>query len=229
MKFYQRKSVLAILLILFVGVLFSNSEWVGRLLYPIKYEQDIRISAANFQLDPFLIAAIIRVESNYKTELRSKKGAIGLMQIMPDTADWIIEQGQFSGSIRDQLEIPAVNIEVGTWYIDSLLKQFGKHIELKTEEDRIAVIAAAYNAGPGNVNHWLDMRQWDGSVTTLGQIPFGETRHYIQRILYYYKKYNSFYSEVWGRSAKANIKVLDKPAITRLPNTYELHSIPLQS
>ncbi|MEB3100507.1 lytic transglycosylase domain-containing protein [Ferviditalea candida] len=212
MKFFQRKSVLAVLLILFVGVLFSNSDWVGRVLYPIKYEQDIRISAANFQLDPFLIAAIIRVESNYKTDLRSKKGAIGLMQIMPQTADWIIEQGQFSDMIRDQLEIPAINIEVGTWYIDSLLKQFDKHIKLKTEEDRIAVIAAAYNAGPGNVANWLDTRQWDGRLATVGQIPFGETRHYIQRILYYYKKYSSFYSEVWGISAEAKIKVSGKPA-----------------
>ncbi len=64
-------------------------------MYPIHYEDDIRRNAFQYELDPFLIAAIIRVESNYKPDTESNKGAYGLMQLMPDTSNWIIEKAPF--------------------------------------------------------------------------------------------------------------------------------------
>ena len=91
MRFLRKKRVFALLLVCFVLILFMNSTFIGRKLYPIYFEQEIRQSAAKHNIDPFLIAAIIRVETNYKYHLESSKGALGLMQLMPDTAEWIVE------------------------------------------------------------------------------------------------------------------------------------------
>lgn len=185
MRWLVRKRVLLLLLIGLIGVLFLNSNWLARMMYPIQFEEDISASASNYGVDPHLIAAIIRTETNYSTGQVSKKGALGLMQIMPDTADWIIKQADFSNVTRDMLQNrPDVSIEVGAWYLQSLHKQFN--------QNSIAVIAA-YNAGPGNVRKWLDSGRWDGRLDTADQIPYGETRHYVQRVIYYYNKYKDLY------------------------------------
>ncbi|HEX7057217.1 MAG TPA: lytic transglycosylase domain-containing protein [Bacilli bacterium] len=193
----RKKRVILPLVLVFIGLLFFDTDLVGKLLYPVKYEQDILLSSAHYNVDPYLVAAIIRVETNFATNKTSKKGAIGLMQLMPDTADWIIEQGQFSDLTKQRLQRPDVNIEVGTWYLDSLGKQFAAQFATsdpeKVKVDKIALISAAYNAGPRRVGDWLEQNAWDGSADTIGQIPIGETRHYIQRILYYYKKYKQYY------------------------------------
>ncbi|TCN00986.1 soluble lytic murein transglycosylase [Paenibacillus sp. BK033] len=185
MRWLVRKRVLLILLIGFIGVLFLNSNWLARMMYPIEYKEDIRASASNYGVDPHLIAAIIRTETNYSTGQVSKKGALGLMQIMPDTADWIVKQADFNNVTREMLQNrPDVSIEVGAWYLQSLHKQF--------KQNTVAVIAA-YNAGPGNVKKWLDSGKWDGKLETTDQIPYGETRHYVQRVIYYYNKYKDLY------------------------------------
>ncbi|MBD2863833.1 MULTISPECIES: lytic transglycosylase domain-containing protein [Paenibacillus] len=184
MKVLRKKRVFAILFILFLVLLFYNSDWLGKLLYPIRYEKDITISAQNYEVDPFLIAAIIRVETNYNPEKISKKGAIGLMQLMPDTAEWIVKKAGYAEETSKLLHRADVNIEVGAWYLNSLYNQFGSN--------KIATLAA-YNAGPGNARKWLDNGTWDGTLKNVDQIPFGETRHYIQRVLYYYDKYVDLY------------------------------------
>lgn len=185
MRWLIRKRVLLILLIGLIGVLFLNSNWLARMMYPIEFKEDIRASASNYGVDPHLIAAIIRTETNYSTGQVSKKGALGLMQIMPDTADWIFQKADFKNVTEDMLQNrPDVSIEVGAWYLQSLHKQF--------DQNTVAVIAA-YNAGPGNVRKWLDSGKWDGKLETADQIPYGETRHYVQRVIYYYNKYKDLY------------------------------------
>ncbi|MNE39724.1 Soluble lytic murein transglycosylase precursor [compost metagenome] len=156
-------------------------------MYPVYYKADIKASASNYGLEPQLVAAIIRSESNYQTGRESRKGALGLMQIMPDTAAWVVQKAGFREVTEDMLLHRAdVSIEVGTWYLHSLHKQF--------DHNSIAVIAA-YNAGPGNVRKWMDSGVWDGTQDTISQIPFGETRHYIQRVIYYYNKYKDLYPD----------------------------------
>ncbi|CAM3372711.1 lytic transglycosylase domain-containing protein [Paenibacillus lupini] len=185
MRWLIRKRVLLLLLIGLIGVLFLNSNWLARMMYPIEFKEDIRASASNYGVDPHLIAAIIRTETNYSTGQVSKKGALGLMQIMPDTADWIFQKADFKNVTEDMLQNrPDVSIEVGAWYLQSLHKQF--------DQNTVAVIAA-YNAGPGNVRKWLDSGKWDGKLDTADQIPYGETRHYVQRVIYYYNKYKDLY------------------------------------
>lgn len=196
--FLRKKRVFALLLAGFLLILFYNSHWMGRWMYPVKYEREIRAEAATHGVDPFLVAAVIRVESNFSSDKVSGKGAVGLMQIMPDTAKWIAEQPYFADRTFGDLTDPELNIEAGVWYLASLQKQFGSKLkEAASETDRIALIAAAYNAGPGNVSGWLGSGRWDGRYETVGAIPFGETRHYVERIVYYHKKYQRYYKEIW--------------------------------
>ncbi|KEQ25667.1 lytic transglycosylase domain-containing protein [Paenibacillus tyrfis] len=192
MSFWRKKRVFALLLLTFVIFLFLSSTYVGRMLYPIHYEQEIRQNAAKYDLDPFLVAAVIRVESNYLTETESKKGAYGMMQLMPDTANWIIDKARFNEEFRNRLNDPAVSIELGSWYLNWLNKQFNGN--------RIAVLAG-YNAGHGKVSRWLQENEWDGTLQNADRIPYGETRHYIQRVMYYYNKYVKLYGEEWGERA----------------------------
>ncbi|MRN52951.1 lytic transglycosylase domain-containing protein [Paenibacillus monticola] len=186
MKWLRKKRVLLLLFVGFTAVLFLSTNWMSW-FYPIYYKEEIRKHSITYEMDPFLVAAIIRVETNYKTGRESKKGALGLMQLMPDTAKWALEMAKLPDVSLVQLkEKPSENIELGTWYLSNLSRQF--------EGNRTAVIAA-YNAGPGNVKHWLEAGSWDGTEATVKDIPIGETRHYVQRVLYYYDQYTEIYSE----------------------------------
>lgn len=183
----RKKRVLFILFIGMLLLLFIKSDWLGRWIYPMEYIEDIRASAANYDVDPYLIAAIIRAESNFQTGRESHKGALGIMQIMPDTADWIAEKAKFKHvTLEDVRNRADVSIQMGTWYIQSLEKQF---------DYRRPVIIAAYNAGPGNVTRWLSEQIWDGELDNLNDIPFGETRRYVQKVMFYYEKYKELYPD----------------------------------
>ncbi|WP_282943588.1 lytic transglycosylase domain-containing protein [Paenibacillus sp. RC67] len=193
MSFWRKKRVFALLLMTFVILMFLSSDVVGKWLYPIRYQEEIRQHAANYKVDPLLVAAIIRVESNYKSNISSKKGAYGLMQLMPDTSEWIVDAGRFSPSFKDDLDNPTVSIELGTWYLGWLHKEFNGNT--------IAAVAG-YNAGQGKVNRWIQNKEWDGTLKNSDSIPYGETRHYIQRVLYYYNKYHKLYAKEWGVTAQ---------------------------
>lgn len=186
MKWLRKKRVLLLLFVGFTGILFLSTNWMSW-FYPIYYKAEIREHSITYDMDPFLVAAIIRVETNYKTGRESKKGALGLMQLMPDTAKWALEKAKLPDVSLQQLKRePSANIELGTWYLSSLSRQF--------DGNRTAVIAA-YNAGPGKVKSWLEKGNWDGTAASVKDIPFGETRHYVQRVIYYYDQYTEIYSE----------------------------------
>lgn len=156
-------------------------------MYPIEYQEEVGISSQAFEVDPYLVMAIIRVESNFQPEVSSHKGAYGLMQLMPETAKWMVDDGHFEPQFLKRLEEPAVNIHMGSWYISQLLNQF--------DGNPVAAIAA-YNAGPGRVAGWMQEEKWDGQAEHIEQIPFGETRHYVQRVLFYYDKYKDVHPEM---------------------------------
>ncbi len=185
MRIKVKKRFYLILLLVLCAVLFVRSDLLAPILYPIHYKDDIRTSAANYKLEPQLVAAVIRAESNFKTGRESRKGALGLMQLMPDTANWVVEKAGFEPITTDALRDRAdVSIELGSWYLNTLMNQF--------EHNPIAAIAA-YNAGPGNVNKWLKAGTWDGTLENVKKIPFGETRRYVQKVNYYYNKYKKLY------------------------------------
>lgn len=183
----KRNRKMFILLGILLGVfLLINTPLVWKWMYPIKYQEEVIKASDRFKVNPHLVLAIIRAESDFSTDKVSKKGAIGLMQVMPDTAEWVVIQGNLQPITKEQLFEAQTNIEIGTWYLAFLLQMFGG--------DQIKAIAA-YNAGPGKVNEWIKQDLWDGTVQTVEDIPYGETRKYVQRVVYFQERYQQVYDE----------------------------------
>jgi soluble lytic murein transglycosylase len=137
--------------------------WWDRLWYPLRYEQIVRGHARNYDLDPALLAAVIYQESKFKANARSSSGAIGLMQLLPDTAKGIaLHTGGTAFRVED-LYNPEINVRYGAWYLRHLLEKYG--------DERTAL--AAYNAGQDNVDRWR---------RSGGRIQFAETRAYVSRV-----------------------------------------------
>ena len=156
-----------------------------RLFYPFPYAGIVENAAAAYELDPLLLAAIMRTESRYNPEAVSPRGARGLMQIMPDTATWAAENIPLPDFGLDELGDPTVNVTIAAWYFRFLLDHF---------HGRVAVSLAAYNAGPGTVQGWLETGVWSGALREVEAIPYGETREYVRRVVQAYRLYRRLYS-----------------------------------
>ena len=172
-----------LVLLLFALLVLSFPRWVT-LFYPLPHKEFVIKYAEQFKIDPYLVFAIIKAESRFRAEARSPKGARGLMQIMPETARWIAQQMNRPHFREEHLDDPQVNIEMGCWYVASLVKEFG---------GRLPPAVAAYNAGRGNVRKWLIEGVWDGSEETADDIPFVETRRYVKAVLTDYEIYRTIY------------------------------------
>lgn len=155
----------------------------ARVVYPLPYRDLIITEAEKNELDPLLVAAVIRVESRFNPAARSRRGAVGLMQIMPPTGAWIAEKMGRRPPGISELEDPAVNVPLGTWYLADLLKEFGE----------LEVALAAYNAGRGHVANWLAAGRRPQGEEALDWIPFPETRSFVGRVLRDYRRYRWLY------------------------------------
>jgi len=136
------------------------------------------------KVDPYLVTAIMRVESNFKSQANSARGARGLMQIMPETGQWAAQQINLANYDSAQLYEPERNIQIGCWYLRQLGQDFNGDYPL---------ILAAYNAGPGRVRTWLLTGQWDGRWETVDNIPFPETQEYLRKVNTDYQMYLRLY------------------------------------
>ncbi|RAL26820.1 lytic transglycosylase domain-containing protein [Thermoflavimicrobium daqui] len=181
------KRVLLVLLIIIAAYLLVMAPILNEWIYPLKYEEYIFNSAKQYNTDPFLIMAIIRVETKFDPKGRSRVGAQGLMQIMPETMDWAISKGNFSPSLKSYIHDPATNIQVGSWYVSFLMERY--------KGNKVAV-AASYNRGPTKVAEWIREGVWDGTRKNSYKIPVKETRDYVDRVTYYYDKYRSLYKDL---------------------------------
>ncbi|MGI6358746.1 MAG: lytic transglycosylase domain-containing protein [Bacillota bacterium] len=179
-----RRLVSLLLAFLFILVLVNVAPKLLRWLYPLSHQQVIVREARLRRVDPSLVAAVINVESRWQANAVSPKGAAGLMQLMPSTADWVAEQMGLSAFQQQELFSPEVNIRLGTWYLANLLKEFGQELP---------VAVAAYNGGRGNVEGWLTQGIWDGTLEDAGSIPFEETRRYVRKVLQQQLIYRSLY------------------------------------
>jgi peptidoglycan lytic transglycosylase len=167
--------------VLLAVVLVQSAKpgWWERLWYPLHYEQIVRGHARNYDLDPALLAAVIYQESKFKANARSSSGAIGLMQLLPDTAKGIALHTGGTQFRVDDLYDPEINVRYGAWYLRHLLDKYG--------DERTAL--AAYNAGQDNVDRWR--RAGVG-------IQFSETRAYVERVEDLKKIYRDAYSKELG-------------------------------
>jgi soluble lytic murein transglycosylase len=175
---------IAAVLIVIIGLLalYNNISWFIRYLYPLKYQDYIVKYSQEYQMDPYMVAAVIKVESGFSPNVVSSKGAVGLMQIMPETATWAAEKMDMKDFKIETLVIPETNIKIGTWYLAKLLEEFNGDITLAL---------AAYNGGRGNVREWLKSGQIRGSKED--NIPFAETKDFVSKVKKAYKWYRKLY------------------------------------
>lgn len=186
----RRKLWMGISVLLFFSIillLYGGESLWGRWLYPVRYEAEVLRYAERHQVDPYLVFAVIRVESNFSPDKTSPKGARGLMQLMPATEKWIREQIAPPLAQRRDAYDPETNIAYGTWYMRQISEQ--EESSSLTAADQIARLAAAYNAGPTKSAAWIREGVWNGTMKDIENIPYGETRHYIERVWYFYQKY----------------------------------------
>ncbi|HHY24560.1 MAG TPA: lytic transglycosylase domain-containing protein [Clostridiaceae bacterium] len=170
------------ILILFVFILVFSGRWYVRKIYPIKYKDYIFKYSEENGIDPYLTISVIFVESKFYPNAISKKGARGLMQIMPKTGEWIAEQIGIEDYQVDDLFDIETNIRLGTWYLAYLMKQF---------DGDLILVLAAYNGGQGNVREWLQQNQ---QVSDFDNFPYKETRDYVVKIDCVYKIYKGLYN-----------------------------------
>ncbi len=166
----------------------SLSHTVRRLGLPLSDQQIIREQAGAKHLDPALIAAVIYAETKFDPRT-SKAGAEGLMQILPSTALFL---AHLSGGVRfttSDLGTAAVNVAYGSYYLRYLLDHY--------EGDEMLAVAA-YNAGLANVDGWVARARAEGKSLRVEEIPFGETRAYVQRVLQAQREYRSLYAGQLG-------------------------------
>jgi soluble lytic murein transglycosylase len=165
------------------GDLLPGDVW--QILYPLRYWEFLEAYSRQRDLDPYLVAALIRQESTFNPSVRSRAGARGLMQILPSTGRGLARREGTSYG-RQGLYDPEMNIRLGTRYLKQMLEEFG---------GRIDFALAGYNAGPHRV------RQWTGGDLTLDpeefieEIPFTETRDYVKLVLRNEAQYRRIYAE----------------------------------
>lgn len=143
----------------------------------------IQASAAEYGLDPALVAAVIRCESGYDEEARSVADAIGLMQVTEPTFYYVNETLTLGYESPEQLWQPAVNIHIGCAFLSLLQDQF----------DGLTEQLCAYNAGPGRVTQWLADSRYSADGITLSAIPYAETEQYQKRVQWAYQFYQKLY------------------------------------
>ncbi|MBI3988117.1 MAG: transglycosylase SLT domain-containing protein [candidate division NC10 bacterium] len=153
------------------------------LLFPLGYFELVKEQAAATALDPYLLLAIIREESTFEKGAVSRAGARGLMQLLPATAREVAQELKLNEVARDGLDIPSINITLGTRYLAKLLQEFGDLVHT----------LAAYNAGPQVVRQWLARFGPLPVEMFVEEIPFQETRNYVKRVLGSYDRYRALY------------------------------------
>ncbi len=179
-----KKRVLLLFALIILLIVIINSKIILRAVYPIHFKEDIYYYSQEYKVDPLLTAAVIRVESKFDERAQSKKGAVGLMQIMPATGAWVAEQIGMNNYEPELLYDPRINIQIGTWYLSSLQREF---------PDNINLVIASYNGGRGRVKDWLQKGTWDGREETIHQIPYPETENFVKKVLFTYERYNTIY------------------------------------
>lgn len=151
-------------------------------LYPFPYMETIEQWAQQRQLNPMLVVALIRQESRFEPKIESSAGALGLMQVMPETADWVATKI----SLKDySLKNPIDNINLGTWYLDYTHREYA---------DNSLFAVASYNAGPGSVADWIEKYGTADLDRFVEQIPYPETRGYVESVLGNYWNYLRLYN-----------------------------------
>lgn len=189
-KIFKKKNIIRNLIILnlmlFVIFCIVNRNDLLKIIYPKEYSELVVKYAKVYEIDEELIYALIKAESKFNENAVSNKGALGLMQLMESTASEVatklnIELRQ--DNLTEDILVPDTNINLGTKYLADLITKYGN----------IELAVAAYNAGIGTVDKWIE----DGTILLDGSdienIPYDETNNYVRKVMRDYGIYISIY------------------------------------
>ena len=158
--------------LLFIGIVLFSIFLHNYLSRPApEIRMIITEYAHKYRVQRHLVEAVMHAESKFDQKAVSHVGAVGMMQLMPKTAEWIAQEGELPYT---DLKEPRQNIMLGTWYIDYLLKKY---------HNNEVLALAAYNAGRGNVDEWITEYGWKDDFTNIKEIPFPETREFVKLVV----------------------------------------------
>lgn len=195
----KKKTIFIILIVVFIiGIIAIGDipQKIQKLIYTKEYTEQVEKYSKEYNVDTNLVYAVIKAESNFKPNAKSNKNAIGLMQLMEDTAKDLLKRVDLKISneeLKDKLYDVDVNINLGTKYLSILLERYGN----------VEMAVTAYNAGIGTVDNWIekDIIKSDGS--NIENIPYRETNNYVRKILRDYKIYKNL---EWKKNRNLNYK-----------------------
>ena len=178
----MKKNIIIIIILLCSILVIAKIQFLPA-LYPQKYSEYVQKYSKEYNIDKLLIYSIIKAESNFNEKAKSGSSAIGLMQLMLETAQEMGEKLEISEITEESLYQPEINIRLGTKYFKTLLEKYNNY--------KLAIIA--YNAGMGNLDNWIQQGIIDEDGENIDNIPFTETRVYVKKILYNYRIYQELY------------------------------------
>lgn len=188
MHFKQKKKIFFIIIICIIILLLFTlpriKNFILKNIYETKYEEYVYKYSQEYNVDPLLVFSIIKAESNFKPEVVSNSGAIGLMQLMDTTAEDTARKLKIEYNSKEDLYTPETNINIGTKYFATLYDKY----------QNITLALTAYNAGSGNVDKWIETGVLNKDGSNAEDIPFKETNNYVRKILRDYEIYKQLYN-----------------------------------
>jgi soluble lytic murein transglycosylase len=174
----------------------KGREMLERTEYPLRYPAIVRGHAKQYDIDPALLAAVIYSESRFRAHVRSPQGAIGLMQLLPSTAEGIATRTGGTAFVASDLDDPEINVRYGAWYLRHLREHY------KGLPNATTLALAAYNAGMANVDAWVAQTK-PGRPLEIPQA-FAETRHYLKGVEHARSVYKRLYPGELGLAPRAS-------------------------
>ena len=189
MKAKQKKPIqiigtvlVCVAILIYALYLVKNEFFDESKLYPIKYEVFVDKYSADFGVPKETVYAVIHTESSFRADAVSSAGAIGLMQIIPETFTWLSKK--LNEQVTENMySDPETNIKYGVFYLSWLYERF----------DNDEAVFAAYNAGYSRVKGWLADERYSQDGSTLSKIPYPETENYVKKVIKAKEKYKNIY------------------------------------
>ena len=177
-------SIILIVLVILLCVNYNNIKTMTlKNIYKIDYSEYVEKYSREYDVDKYLIYATIKAESNFNQYAKSSQGALGLMQLLYSTAEEIAPKAGINVT-ENSIYDAEININLGTKLLSLLLKKY----------ENTGLALAAYNAGSGNVDNWINKGIINSDGTDLENIPFTETNNYVRKILRDYEIYLNLYN-----------------------------------
>lgn len=182
----NKKMIIAIIIFIAFVFLIAFRNNILKIIFPKKYQEIVSIYHEEYNIEENLIFAVMKAESNFNVTAISNKKAIGVMQLVEETAKEVARKNNIDidyNNIKEELCNPYININIGSKYLSILLEKYNNK----------EVALAAYNAGIGTVDNWINRGIIKADGSDIENIPYKETNNYVRKILRYYKIYNELY------------------------------------